>query len=168
MLDALESAGFAKLCIFVCNRYSLPERLGRYIVSIGSQYSLLSSEHVVANRGTLAPNVLRKQLLERGVLSSLALHSVLEIVNPEFFRVKSDYENFLGKECVAGLILLGMYKKAAFMLGVEKCLELLNCFSDVAMYASVYLTKKANRENVEVSEKFPPVFYCQKEPANKE
>lgn len=168
VLDSLESVGLAKLCIFVCNRYNLPERLGRYIVTIGSQYSLISNEYLAVNRGTLIPNPRRKQLLEKGILSYFALHNVLEIVNPEFFKLKSDFENFLGKECVSGLILLGLYKKAAFMLSVDKCLDLLYNFSDINMYTSVFLKNKMNKNNVQISDRFPPIFYCQKAPTTPE
>lgn len=34
ILDILEAFKVYKLCIFVCNRYRLPNRLGRFIVSI--------------------------------------------------------------------------------------------------------------------------------------
>jgi len=103
-------------------------------VSIANDYSLLSNESLAVNKNTLLPNPQRVRLLEKAVVSSLALHSVLEIVNPEFFKLKSDLENFLGGDCVTGLVLLGMYKKAAFMLGLRNSLELLYCFSEANMY----------------------------------
>lgn len=141
MLDSLESAGFSKLCIFVCNRYGLPERLGRYLVSIANDYSLLSHENLAVNKNTLLPCPQRVRLLERAVVSSLALHTVLELVNPSFFELKSDLENFLGGDCVTGLVLLGMYKKAAFMLGIRNSLSLLYCFSEANMYTEIFRTK---------------------------
>lgn len=39
MLDILELYHKYKLCIFVCNRFKLVEKLGRYLVSIAFDYS---------------------------------------------------------------------------------------------------------------------------------
>ena len=72
-------------------------------------------------------------------------------MNPEFFKMKTDLENYLGTECVTGLIMLGMYKKAAFMVQIEKCLELLWCFSDVNMYTEIFLTKYTKKQNYELN-----------------
>jgi len=41
LLDCLESFELYKLCLIVCNRYQLTERVGRYLVSIASKYSNL-------------------------------------------------------------------------------------------------------------------------------
>jgi hypothetical protein len=34
ILDTLETFKIYKLCIFVCNRYKLSQRLGRYVLSL--------------------------------------------------------------------------------------------------------------------------------------
>ena len=39
LLDSLEQFELYKLCLIVCNRYKLKERVGRYLVSIGHKYS---------------------------------------------------------------------------------------------------------------------------------
>jgi hypothetical protein len=41
LLDCLESFELYKLCLIVCNRYNLTERVGRYLVSIAHKYSNL-------------------------------------------------------------------------------------------------------------------------------
>ena len=41
ILDGLESFELYKLCIIVCNRYKLRDRIGRYLVSIAYKYSIL-------------------------------------------------------------------------------------------------------------------------------
>lgn len=41
LLDCLESFELYKLCLIVCNRYALTERVGRYLVSIANKYSNL-------------------------------------------------------------------------------------------------------------------------------
>jgi hypothetical protein len=45
LLDGLESFELYKLCIIVCNRYKLRERIGRYLVSIAHKYSNLPVIH---------------------------------------------------------------------------------------------------------------------------
>ncbi len=41
LLDCLESFELYKLCLIVCNRYQMTERVGRYLVSIANKYSNL-------------------------------------------------------------------------------------------------------------------------------
>lgn len=41
ILDTLEHYQLFMLCLLICNRYSLKERVGRYLVSIGNKYSNL-------------------------------------------------------------------------------------------------------------------------------
>jgi hypothetical protein len=41
ILDALEYYELFRLCLMVCNRYHMSERLGRYLVSVCSKYSNL-------------------------------------------------------------------------------------------------------------------------------
>ena len=41
LLDSLESFELYKLCLIVCNRYKLTDRVGRYLVSIAQKYSNL-------------------------------------------------------------------------------------------------------------------------------
>ena len=42
LLDCLETFELYKLCLIVCNRYSLIDRVGRYLVSIANKYSNLT------------------------------------------------------------------------------------------------------------------------------
>lgn len=44
ILDCLEEFKCYKLCIFVCNRYKLADKLGRYLVSLAASYSPLILE----------------------------------------------------------------------------------------------------------------------------
>jgi hypothetical protein len=41
ILDVLEYYELFRLCLMVCNRYHMSERLGRYIISVCSKYSNL-------------------------------------------------------------------------------------------------------------------------------
>ncbi len=44
ILDALEIYKIYKLCIFVCNKYKLTQRIGRYLLSIAHIYSTISNK----------------------------------------------------------------------------------------------------------------------------
>lgn len=164
VLDTLESFGYYRMCIFVCNRYNMPERLGRYLVSIANQYSTISGSSMKATFNLLSPGEMRKSLLERAVVASVAIHNAFEIINPEFFSLNEHLENALGKHCVKGLLYLGMYKKAVFMMSIENCLQLLRLMFDWSMYTEVFLAKVRGSKKFEVSEKYPPAFYCQELP----
>lgn len=76
ILDILEAFKVYKLCIFVCNRYRLPHRLGRYLVSISHRYSYLSNENSSINSQYLIPGPVRNKILENAYIASLALHNV--------------------------------------------------------------------------------------------
>jgi hypothetical protein len=43
-LDVLETYNQYKLCIFVCNRYSLNHRVGRYLLFIAHRYSFIAND----------------------------------------------------------------------------------------------------------------------------
>jgi hypothetical protein len=66
----------------------------------------------------LTPSEARKSLLERAIIASVAIHNAFEIINPEFFCLNVEYVNRLGRYCVEGLLYLGMYKKAVFMMSL--------------------------------------------------
>lgn len=76
VLDTLESFRIYKLCIFVCNRYHLPSKLGRYLASIALKYSLNANSNMTITPSLLAPNPHRKSELEKGILASIALHTI--------------------------------------------------------------------------------------------
>ncbi len=90
ILDILEAFKVYKLCIFVCNRYRLPQRLGRYLVSISHKYSYLSNENSSINSQFLLPGSVRNKILENAYIASLALHNVFENINPEYLAIRNE------------------------------------------------------------------------------
>jgi hypothetical protein len=60
ILDTLESFKLYKLCLFVCNRYHLPEKAGRYLVSIMMKYATNCQADTSITSGLLAPSTQRK------------------------------------------------------------------------------------------------------------
>lgn len=108
----------------------------------------------------LAPGPHRKNLLEKGILSSVALHSILENINPVFLKIKINDKNLdssLGSYFVTALVLEGLYKKIIFIVNVEEALAVLYNYFEADTYRSLYVTNFLKNEN---SEKF--LFYAEK------
>lgn len=125
ILDTLESFKLYKLCLFVCNRYHLPHKAGRYLVSMALKYATNSQINNTLNPALIAPSLSRKAELEKGILASIALHAMFENVSPDFLKIKvhqyskEESKNSLGSYFIEGLILEGLYKKAVFMVNPE-------------------------------------------------
>ena len=73
ILDTLEFYDNYKLCIFVCNRYHLPLRLGRYLLSISSKYSYQVTEESNFSMRALYNAQARSQIFDKSFLSSSVL-----------------------------------------------------------------------------------------------
>ena len=52
------------------------------------KYSTNCQSNNLISSGLLAPSTQRKTELEKGILGSIAVHSILENVNSEFLRIK--------------------------------------------------------------------------------
>lgn len=79
------------------------------------------------------------------MVASLALHAILENINPEFLKVKigdtsKKESETLGEYCVTGLIMEGLYKKVIFMLDTEEALSILSNYMESDMYKTMFLT----------------------------
>lgn len=104
ILDTLEEFGMYKMCLFVCNRYHLEGRLGRYVASLAFKYSIKADlkPHEI-NRPTFI-----KIQTHRAALGYNALHNVFEMLNPEYLALKRYFDvKSLGIESFRGLLLLG-------------------------------------------------------------
>lgn len=119
ILDFLEQSKLYKLCMFVCNRYKLAEKLGRYLVNIAFKYSNLPSEDIRANFSKLFNARNRQIQREKAFVANTAVHNILEITNPKYLKLKKKEEtiddtNSLGDTCYSSLISLGFWKKTLF------------------------------------------------------
>ena len=144
ILDLLEHYKLYKLCIFVCNRYGLSQKLGRYLVNIATRYSNLAIESVVVSKVKLTNNVQRQMQNEKAFVASVAFHNVLENINPTFLRLKkkgekADFSNSLGNECFSELINLGFWKKCLFLMDYDNALSLASTFASFKNYKLIYL-----------------------------
>jgi hypothetical protein len=86
------------------------------------KYSTNSQINNTLNPALISPSLSRKFELEKGILASIALHSMFENVSPDFLKIKvhhsqkQEAKNSLGSYFIEGLILEGLYKKAVFMV----------------------------------------------------
>ncbi len=86
ILDTLEVFKIYKLCIFVCNRYRLAQRLGRYVVSIAHRYSTVANDNVSLSHHLLIKGGAKQMMQEKAFVAASALHSIFENINPDLLR----------------------------------------------------------------------------------
>jgi hypothetical protein len=55
ILNTLEYFQIFKLCIFVCNRYKIVDRISRYLVSVALKFSVMESRKKGLNLEYLGP-----------------------------------------------------------------------------------------------------------------
>ena len=156
ILDLLEHYKLHKLCIFVCNRYGLSQKLGRYLVNIGARYSNFAVESIIVNKFKLNNGIQRQIQSEKAFVANVAFHNVLENINPSFLRLKkkgerSDSSNSLGNECYSELINLGLWKKCLFLMDYQNAIALASTFASFKNYRLIYSTEnestRANNTN---------------------
>jgi hypothetical protein len=124
----------------------MPSKAGRYLISLGMKYSTNCISNNVVNPILLAPSSYRKTEIEKGILASIALHSIYENVNAEFLKVKvteneEENKNSLGTYFIQGLILEGAYKKVVFMINPQEALKVLLNYNDFQAYNSIFRQK---------------------------
>lgn len=138
VLDTLEEFGMYKLCLIVCNRYSLASRLGRYVVSLASRYSNLSEIRFLDMKGGVQ--------VQRAAIAYTAVHNMYEMINPEYLCLKEDDGKNLGIEAFRGLILLGYWKKTVYVMDYGSSLAVTNSFGDFRNFKRIYLAKEGAKE----------------------
>lgn len=112
------------------------------------KYSTNCQANTFISSGLLAPSSLRKTELEKGILGSIAVHSIMENVSSEFLKVKvssdeneNKKKNSLGTYFIQGLILEGFYKKSIFITNPEESLHILDNFCDYELFREVCRNK---------------------------
>lgn len=135
ILDVLEYYELFRLCLMLCNRYHLSERLGRYLVSVCSKYSNLHLQRfnlkILRDTSTLNEAWLQKQRLA-SILGHDALHNVFALIEPKFLQVKPFHErltaaNCLGIETYRTMLDLGFWKKLVY-IGLESSTAFQLCY----------------------------------------
>jgi len=142
LLDSLEQFELYKLCLIVCNRYRLNERVGRYLVSIAHKYTVV--EYKDKNLELLLMQQFRENQRQVSFVAHQAMHSALELVEPSFLQVKppsvtSTSDNSLGSYCYQGLFSLGYWKKLVYMVDFHSATCLTSMFADLYNLKVIYL-----------------------------
>lgn len=158
ILDLLEHYKLYKLCIFVCNRYKLAHRVGRYLVSIAHKYSDISKENSLASSALIFSKFQLQIHSEKAFVANMAVHSVLENINPKFLSLKKDGEvadetNSLGFQCYREMILLGYWKKCLFIMDINSSLALASSFASFTNYKLLYLQNYNHKDLIPRLEK---------------
>ena len=156
LLDVLENLGLFKLCIIICNRYQITDRISRYIVSISHQYSNIKVICDAFERfETLQNNTYREIQLKNSIIANAAVHGVFEVVNPEFLKMKkymeiADETNSLGVYFNRCMLLLGYWRKLVYIVDCENSLAITSTFADYYNYKLIYLINFGNvsKQNV--------------------
>jgi len=155
VLDTLENFELEKLCIVICNRYQINERLGRYVVSVANRYSNIKNLYKDFSRYAVGLGnyslVIQKDI---SLIANKALHGVFEMVNPAYLKLKKyseivDETNSLGKYCYRNLMLLGYWKKLVYIMDCHNSLAITSAFADYENYKLIYLLNfgKITKEN---------------------
>lgn len=89
ILDTLEHYELFRLCLIICNRYGLRERVARYLVSIGNKYSNLKNfKHTFMQRYGKVSELAAQQTY--ALIAHEAMHNVLQLVEKDFLRVDDE------------------------------------------------------------------------------
>lgn len=138
LLDTLEEFGMYKLCLIVCNRYSLSNRIGRYIVGLASRYSFLNESQRVDLKGGA--------IVQKAAVAYTAVHNMLEMINPSYISLKEKDGKDLGIEAFQGLLLLGYWKKLVYIMDFDNSMALTSSFGDFKNYKQAYLIRVGNSD----------------------
>lgn len=92
MLDILETQMAFKLCIYICNKFNLAYKLGRYLVSIVLGHSPQIKNNIKPTLQVVTDSTSKRHAANQAITASMAIHSTLETVNPNFIRPKFQNE----------------------------------------------------------------------------
>ncbi|EAR98741.2 UvrD/REP helicase amine-terminal domain protein (macronuclear) [Tetrahymena thermophila SB210] len=152
ILDTLEYYNIFRLAIFVCNRYKLSKKVGRYLISIAHKFSFLAHEDASLDFTLLNLTPEKQKKIEKAIIANIAIHNLFEVINPEFIRLKEADEvpnenNSLGIEVYRGFLSLGYWKKILFIMDYKRSLELAYFFSDFNSYKTIFLNFNKKYKN---------------------
>ncbi|CAD8118879.1 unnamed protein product [Paramecium sonneborni] len=133
-LDILEHFKSFKLCIYVCNQFKLSSHLGRYLVSLASQYTPITKNNFKLENWIIGNNLKRKRLLDQAIVAQLAFINILESINPIYLSFKNEEQlhssNSFGIDCYKQLIGLGYWKTIIYQLNYQNAINLCQSFNN--------------------------------------
>ena len=134
LLDILEEYKLYKLCLMICNRYQINERIGRYLISIGHQYSNIKIvTRAIEKYGpsNMIGNITMQ--INNSIIANKAIHNALEMVNPSYIKMKT-FGDYFNKY----MLLLGYWKKLVYIVDCETALAITSTFGDYVNFKNVY------------------------------
>ncbi|CAD8203304.1 unnamed protein product [Paramecium octaurelia] len=149
VLDILEHCKSYKLCIYVCNQFQLFQHLGRYLISLGSQYTPINKNKFQFQNWIIGINLQRKHLLDQSILAQMTFNNILEFINPIYLEFKYDdtlhYYNSFGIECYKSLIGLGYWRTIIYQLNYENAVKLCQSFNNYQDWVIIIQKIKQSR-----------------------
>ena len=144
ILDILESFGLYKLCIVICNRYQIIEKIGRYLISIRHRFSNIKLINESYEKYAFPDKETYLEMqTNNALIANKAIHSVFEMINPAYLKMKKygeiiDDKNSLGEYCYRSMMLLGYWKKLVYIMDCKNSLGITSTFFDFSNYKLVY------------------------------
>ena len=82
ILDVLEYYELFRLCLMVCNRYHMSDRLGRYVISVSSKYSNLHNHrfNLQVIKHTHVNQIWKDKQRLASILAHEAIHNVFGLI----------------------------------------------------------------------------------------
>ncbi|CAK59284.1 unnamed protein product (macronuclear) [Paramecium tetraurelia] len=156
VLDVLEQFKSYKLCIYVCNQFKLSSHLGRYLVSLASQYTPMTKNNFKLENWIVGNNLKRKRLLDQAMLAQMAFNNILESINPIYLKFKYEEQlhsfNSFGLECYKSLIGLGYWRTIIHQLNYENAVQLCQSFNNYQDLVILIEKVKDERQNKQLTD----------------
>lgn len=158
ILDVLEYYELFRLCLMLCNRYHMSERLGRYLVSVCSKYSNLHLHRyqvkLLKTQFSLNELWLQKQRCA-SILAHEALHNVFTLLEPSFLSLKDldeplTVDNSLSMDTYRTMLDLGFWKKLVYIgLPAQAALSVCYKFFDRGNFELLSSSLKRSERSIE-------------------
>lgn len=126
VLDTLENYEMYRLCILICQRYNLTERIGRFVIAICQKYSNLNQFRFLFFEKFQTQNQILAQK-KYALLAHEAIHNVLCLVGSG----KGKKYNWINS-CFESFFLQGFWRKFVFLLDTQQGIELCWAMGDIS------------------------------------
>ena len=134
ILDTLEHYELYRLCLILCGRYGLSERVGRYVSAVSAKYSNLNER-----RAQLQPANATAQA-NYALVAHEAMHNVISLAGSCLSEQVRGHA--FRQSCFETLLLHGFWKKLIYMLDVDSSLQLSMAYGDDESFRLNYLVEK--------------------------
>lgn len=78
ILDTLEHYELYRLCLVLCGRYQLHDRVGRYVSAVSQKYSNLNSKRIMSFTKQFVKNTTQKNF---SLVAHEAMHNVISLAS---------------------------------------------------------------------------------------